>query len=222
MKFRSLIIAAVAASAIFASTSAKAVVVDFSGSNVNMGNLQNGQSGTISDILAPAPFHLYQSLINGALPRMSVVTFTYSFPTFFLIGSLDSQISYDYMHSGNHYNGSSQATSVTDVFFNTTDGLTQQGYINALPTVSQVFATAHLTTPGDGTATGTVTFANYTQSLQDFTSQFLGAFSALCEGHPVGTINYVVSSIPLPASLPMMLMAMGGLFGISRRKSAVA
>jgi len=225
MRFSSLIVAAAAFSAMFASTSAQAVVIDYTGSNVNTGNLLNGQSGTITDILAPAPFHLYQSLVNGALPKMSSVTFTYTFPSFFLIGDLNGTTSYDYMHSGNHFNGFSTADSQTDVFFNTNSTLNQQGFINSVAAVSQVFATALLTTPGDETATGTVTFSNYTQTFQNFTSKFIGAFSSLCDGRPVGTITYTVSSIPLPASFPMMLLVVGGLFGFARmsqRKSAVA
>jgi len=223
MKLRSLIIAAAASSAIFASTAAQALVVNFSGSNVNMGNLQDGQTGTISNILTLNGSHQYESLVLGNLPRLSEVTLYYTFPVDYVAGALDAKITYDFMQSGVHHNGFSEATSQTDIFGNTTNGLSQQGYLNGIAGVSQVFATALLTTPGNNTATGKVQFANYTQFFQQFnSSKFIGLFCN-CEQN-VGTITYEVSSIPLPASLPMVLLAVGGLFGFTRmnRKSVAA
>jgi hypothetical protein len=125
------------------------------------------------------------------------------------------------MKNSNHYNGFSEATSQTDIFGNTTDGLSQQGYINDVAGVSQVFATAHLVALGGNTATGTVMFSNYTQYFQQFnSSKFIGIFCNC--GDNQGTITYAVQSIPLPATLPMALLSMGGLFGFARNRKMVA
>jgi hypothetical protein len=102
MKLRSLIIAAVASTAVFASTAAQALVVDFNGSNVDMGNLQVGQTGTITNILQQNG-NQYQSIVIGNLPKLSHIIFTYVFPVDYIAGAFDAKITYDYMKNSNHY-----------------------------------------------------------------------------------------------------------------------
>jgi hypothetical protein len=222
MKIRSVIFAVVALSGLLTSTAANAGP-DFSGSNVNMGYLSVGDSGTITNIyqglFSIPPNEVAQSLAYGYIPRNSVINFTYNLTSGILGGGTTATSSYDYMRAGNHYNGSS--TNVSGF------APVQQGFINGVAGVSQVFSVANYTQGSGMTATATTQVANYTASsvgnpngYQYFTS----ALVALLLQNPqaTGYITYTVSSIPLPAAFPMLAVALGGMFGFARKRKFAA
>jgi hypothetical protein len=221
MKIRSVVFAVVALSGLLTSTAANAGP-DFSGSNTNMGYLNIGDSGTITNIyqglFSLPPTQVAQSLAYGYIPRHSKINFTYNLTTGILGGSTTSTTSYDYMHAGNHYNGIS--TNVAG------SAPVQQGYVNDVAGVSQVFATASYT-QGFFSATAATQIANYTastvsnpQGYQYFTT----ALVALLLQNPAATgyITYSVTSLPLPAAFPMLAMALGGMFGFARKRKFAA
>lgn len=217
MKLRSLLVTTAATAAIFAGSPAQALVLDFSGSNVDMGHAVVGQTGTITDIysnlFALPPNVAGGGTVYGYIPTHSVINFTYTF-TGLSNGVLNSYSSYDYTAGGHHYTGSSTGNSST--------GVVNHGEIDGLATYSKVFSTANLTVVNPGTSTGATQIANYAPQYQQFSSGFFGILSTLPPG--VGTITYSVSQIPLPASLPMSLAAIGGLFAYAygRKRKALA
>lgn len=208
MMLRTFLLTALTISGVLATQPAQAFVVDFSGSNVNMGNLQVGQTGTITDIdfdTFPLPPDVVSvGVIQGALPRLSKIRFFYTF-TGIESGATSSSISYDYFKDGNHYSGSSIGNSL--------DGNITSGYKNGAPVLSQVWAYSFFTAGLNDTATAKTVIANYSGPFQSFESRFAGIFDT----QHSGVVTYTVSSIPLPASLPMMILALGGLFTLARR-----
>lgn len=212
MKFAKLFVAvAIAASLSF--SSARAGEVNFSGSSVNMGSVTVGQYGTISNIYQTL-FTLPPNVIGsgevfGFLPNKAIITFTYT-----LTGLVDGMIqgfgAYNHNIGGTQYQGSSLADS--DGYF------TANGTVNGLASTPLVLASANLT-PGNP-AVGTVTISNTSGSLAQFQSLFFGILQALPRG--VGTINYVVSSVPLPAALPMLGALLAGMFGFAARRRKLA
>ena len=190
---------------------------DFSGSNVTMGTVHDGQYGTISD--------LYQSLftvppnavgggsIFGYLPSNTAITFSYSF-TGLAAGNLQANSDYNYTLGGNTYNGTGSADSQL--------GSTATGFTNGVASAPLVFATAGLTVTDPGTSHGTVTFTNTSSSFENFESIFTGLLHT--SPAAIGSATYAVSSIPLPAAAPMFGALIAGMFGFarSRKRKALA
>ena len=215
MKIRSALFTAVAVTGMLGASAANAGP-NFTGSNVDMGFLTVGSFGTITNIyqglFSIPPNEVAQSIDAGYIPRNSVINFTYHLTSGILAGATTSTSDYNYMLGGNHYNGNS--TNVSGF------APVQAGYINGVSGVSQVFATANYT-QGAGSATGHTQIANYTGSTvtnvlgyQHFSTTLIALL--LQNPQATGYITYNVSSIPLPASFPMMVLAEAGLFGFAR------
>jgi hypothetical protein len=200
------------------STSAHATVINFSGAHVNMGNVDYGQTGAITNLYQTL-FTLPPHIIGGGdaygfLPANAKITFSYTF-TGLEDGQLQSYSSYNYKQGGNQYFGS--ATADTKSFG------TAVGTVNGLPSAPLVFASADLNVVNPGTSTGTTTIFNTTSAMVQFESLFFGLLNASPRG--VGSATYAVSSIPLPAALPMFLALIGGFAVFSRvrkNRSAVS
>jgi len=191
------------------SASAHATVINFSGAHVNMGNVDYGQTGTISNLYQTL-FTLPPHIVGGGdaygfLPANAKITFSYTF-TGLEDGQLQSYSSYNYNQGGSQYFGS--ATADTKSFG------TAVGSVNGLPSAPLVFASANLNVVNPGTSTGTTTLFNTTSTMVQFQTLFFGLLNASPRG--IGSATYAVSSIPLPAALPMFLALIGGFAGFSR------
>ena len=210
MKLRSLIASvaffAVSASSAFAGP---CDAPNYCGSNVDMGQVAVGQSGTITNIYS-ALFSLPPNVIGsgvtyGLLPTNAQITFNYSF-TGLTGGQLTSYSNYNYTNAGNLYQGSSTGDSFS--------GNNAVGTTNGIASAPLVLATANLNVVNPGNSTGTVRITNLTNTFQQFQSAFFGALSQFPAG--VGTITYNVSSVPLPAALPMFTALLASVFGFAR------
>lgn len=210
MKFNTLVAsAAFAVSTAALSSAALAGQVDFSGSTVNMNAVEVGQFGTISN--------LYQTLftlppnvvgtgsIFGFLPSFAQITFSYSF-TGLSQGNLKGNTSYNYFVGADQFEGG--ATT------NTSGATTSSGTINNVNSAPLVFASSGLNIQNPGTSTGSVTFTNTSASFAQFQSIFTGLLAM--SPSSIGSATYAVSSIPLPAALPMFATLMASMFGFAR------
>ena len=210
MKISALIASAALVLATFGT--ANADEVNYTGSSVNMGTVSLGQFGTITNIYQ-ALFTLPPNVVGsgeafGFLPHNAKITFSYT-----LNGLVDGQLqgygSYNHTLGGDLYQGSSVADS---------DGsTTSTGTINGSASTPLVLSTANLTVGNP--SLGTVTITNISGALASFQSLFFGVLNAASNS---GSINYVVSSVPLPAALPMFGALLAGMFGFSRRRKQVA
>lgn len=202
-----------AALALAVSAPAQALEVNYSGSSVNMGNVVVGQYGQITNIYSTL-FTLPPNVVGsgeayGFLPHNAKVTFTYTL-TGLVGGQVQGFSSYDSMLGGDHYQGSAVANS---------NGFSSSsGSINGTPSSPLVFASANLNVDSP-TSTGTVVLTNISGSLAQFQTIFFGILNQLTG---VGSINYVVSAVPLPAALPMFGALLAGMFGVSRRRKLAA
>lgn len=214
MKLRTFVAAAAFA---VAASSANATVVNFSGSSVNMGTVEIGQTGTITDLYQTL-FTLPPNVVGGGnvfgfLPSNAKIVFSYTF-TGLKDGVLLDYSSYNYNSGGDVYAGSATGHSQ--------DGNAASGTINGIASAPLVFANANLTVVDPGTSTGTTTIINTSGAFAQFESLFFGLLSLSPLG--VGSATYAVSAVPLPAALPMFAAALACLFGFSRarRKKALA
>ena len=183
------------------SSAAYANVVNFTGSDVNMGSVAIGQTGTVSDFysvinnnlgFAPPPY-IVSGVIFGTLPTMSKITFSYTLPGRTLL--LGSVLTSNGSYGPNSYNGA-------------------YGYGTYSGDSSANSSTNLGGTSGTTGIQNNNTFASVTTT---FASLFQGAFS----GAPVGgSLTYRVAAIPLPASLPAFALGLLGLFGFNRFKRA--
>lgn len=221
MTTRSVLFAAVAISGVFASSVSYAGP-DFSGSNNNMGFLSIGNSGTITNIyqgLYSIPPNEVASSINyGYIPRNSQINFTYHLTSGIIGGATSATSNYNYVNNGNQYNGSSVNVSGQAPI--------QGGFVNGVAGVSQVFASAYYTPGQNLSATGSTRISNYTQrtlenplGYQYFSSTLFAVL--LSNPQATGYITYAVTSLPLPAALPMLATAVAGLFGFARKQRKV-
>ncbi|NBO19142.1 MAG: hypothetical protein EBV03_07965 [Proteobacteria bacterium] len=118
---------------------AQADEVNFSGSMVDMGHVNYGQYGTITNIyetmFSLPPHQQGSGTAFGYLPTNATITFTYDF-TGLRDGSLTGYGAYDYNSGGDHYAGSAIATSGG---FNYSEAT-----VNGVASSPLVFATANL------------------------------------------------------------------------------
>ena len=227
--------AAFIASTIATSTAANAFVVDFDGNNfiqpgvfdivkVNMGNVQVGQTGTINNFYVDNPytgFGFADSQVIGNINGHSKMTLNYSItglqtqqivPPFGLTKTaLSESTDYEYFnvngpHGVGYYAGGSQVSTLG----------TSNNYsvFNATNVAQLIFATANLVIDTQGVSTGSLTITNNSPFVAAFNNFFIGILTQRANS---GTLTYnVVSTVPLPASLPMFAAVIGGMFGLSR------
>ncbi len=221
MKARSVLFAAVAISGMFASSVSYAGP-DFSGSNNDMGYLNIGDSGTITNIyqglFSIPPNQIATSINYGYIPRNSLIRFDFHLTSGILGGATSATSNYDYVRNGVQWDGSSTNVSGQDPV--------QQGYRNGVAGTSLVFAVASFTPGANSSATAFTKIANYTHSTDENPSgyqYFSSTLFALLIANPqaTGYITYAVTSLPLPAALPMLAAAVAGLFGFARKQRKV-
>lgn len=218
MKFTTLCAtAAFAASTVAVSSAAFAGPVDYSGSSVNMSTVSIGQFGTITDLyktlFSIPPNQIGGGAIYGLLPQNAKITFSYTF-TGLIDGNLGGNTSYHYNNGGNVFDGSAHADSTGTHY--------SAGTVNGVNSAPLVFAAANLNVVNPGTSTGSVSFINVGSNFASFEAIFSGFLTSTPRG--VGSATYAVSSIPLPAALPMFASLLAGMFGFARfgRKKALA
>ncbi len=190
---------------------------NFTGSNVSMGPVHAGQYGSISNLyqtlFSVPPNVVGGGSIFGFLPSNLTITFPYSF-TGLIAGNLQGNSQYDYTNGGNHYNGFGSADSQL--------GSTSKGFKNSVASAPLIFASAGLNVANPGTSHGTVVFSNRSTSFESFESIFTGLLTL--RPRAIGSATYAVSTIPLPAALPMFATLLAGMFGFarSRKRKALA
>ncbi len=191
----------------FVSTANAVVSNDFTGSFVEMGTLGSGQSGTIyaDDVKNGVAI----SQIDALLPSHNSVTFSYNFSGNLRSGILADGGYYSYESGGNQYDGFAVALSQGSLSFS-------KGFVNGAPvSTALAYASANLDT-GNNVASATI--ANGSDGFLNITN----ALFAFVRGSNKYNISYRVTATPLPAALPMFIMGLLAVFGIQKRRKAVA
>lgn len=204
------------------SSAAHANVVNYTGSHVNMGAVAIGQTGIVSNFYSvinnnlgftPPPY-IVSGLVFGTIPNMSKITFSYTLPQQSLL--LGSVLTSNGSYGPNSYNGSYGYGSYSgDSSANSSTGNVNHGYKDGIASLPLVWATANL-----GATSGTTGIQNnntYAGATTTFASLFQGALRGIPAG---GTLTYNVAAIPLPASLPALVLGLLGLFGFNRFKGS--
>jgi len=188
---------------------AQADIVNFTGTNKNMGTVQSGQTGTLFNnyTLITIPFtgglKAAASRAFGVLPSASKITFTYSLASLTNVTYLRDSANYSYIQGGDLFAGNAADSTATPA--------TATGTINAGASAPLVFATANIA--GN---VGTTTISNYSGGFANFSTLFAG----FLRGNP--TLTYAVSSVPLPAALPMFSALFAGMFAFARKRRNAA
>ena len=195
MKIISLFLASII---VFATGSAKAGVVNFSGDTVNMGTLAIGQSGTISitPTTSAGPISLYSFTDTATLPVDAMITFTYSISNA-INPSLHSDGLYSYSAAGKTYSGEGDSYS--------NGSNVETASTNGMSSAPLVFASANMTP-----TIGTATIMNLSGGLAQITNMFGAIFG---QNGQFGNLTYNVSSVPLPPALPLFAVLLAGMFG---------
>jgi hypothetical protein len=206
MKIRRLLhLAGFALCGVFASSPASAVVVDYSGFNINMGNVAIGQTGTIdADHLG----NLIVNRITGTLPSNSMITFSYNFAGDIDWGALLSGVGYSYTDAGHNYAGYSIEIPPGPVSFS-------YGEVDGFPSTALAVASAQIDFSNNKAS---VIIKNFSSGVANYVSLFLGSVLRNQDLE----IAYAVSAVPLPAALPMFALGLGALVGLGARRKRKA
>ena len=170
------------------SSSAQANVIDLGTLTPGATNFPVPGALTFTPIAVPG-LSLYQltGTVSGVLPANSIVTFSYLF--------------------SNAIAGSSTVTST----FNTDVTPTSASVINSGGSTASAplgFVSANLALPSSAT--------NIIGNNGSSSVTFASILSLILSSNAIGTLTYSVSSVPLPASFPLFLMLIGGLYFVSR------
>lgn len=195
---------------------ASASVVDFSGVglSLSMGSLVAGQTGSISYTAPGAAVHITE----GALAAQTMLVFSYTFNNT-LKNSASNAIAaaYNYNMGGDQYTGgaiSYQSTPPT-LFLN---GDASASTVNGAASAALLFATANLI---KGENTAQVAITNNSMGV----AGFINTMTLLFNNPRISSLTYSVtalSSVPLPAALPMFASLLAGMFGFSRVRRTLA
>lgn len=187
------------------STSAKAAnVVDYTGNFWDMEDVAFDQSGTVD---GSAFGNAVVSYIGGSLAADSTITFTYTFTNDLLASTLvDVNGSYSFTEGGVDYAGYTTALLPSNVSF-------AFGTKDLVSSTALAVASAQITDPN----TISVVIQNLSSNIVDFTTAVAGMMSGAGDYE----VEYSVSSVPLPAALPMFGFGLGALALRSRRKNKV-
>jgi len=191
----------VAFASFFASNAQAATVVDYYGADFDMGEVEIGQTGTITNDY----YKRSSSYINaayGLLPSNSMIRFDYTL-TGVSLGTLEvGMASYEYKGRDDYYTGSAYANS---------NGSSEAfGFVNGISSTPLVLATANMTSP----STGYIIIKNYASEAADFLAMIMGILSL---GGQVAA-TYAVTEIPLPAALPLFGLGLAALTGAGLRR----
>lgn len=184
------------------------MVKDYNGSFVEMGTLFDGQHGTITGgggIDEAAVI----SQITAKLPAGTMIEFSYTLDGMLLGGMLTSGGSYSFKDDyGKVYEGQTVALSIGPTSYS-------EGSYDGVASEALAFSSAQLNI---GTSSGSAIIKNYSEGFLDIVSVLVGAIAA---GGNTYTISYSVSSVPLPAALPMFgmgIIAVAGMRARSKKK----
>ena len=202
---------AILAGAVFSAGPSQASVIDFSGPMTNMGTVASGQTGTISNNFmgtTSGPYLFGTGSDYGFLPSDSEITFTYTFSNL-TAAVMNGYDSYQYTTGPSTFSGSSAASSGSPT--------TSVGYTNMAVSAPLVLAAANVSSD---LTQGTASFVNNSAGVSQFQTTFAGLFSN--GGHLV-SVNYAVSSVPLPAALPLFATVLVGMAGFAfmRRRQQI-
>ncbi|MDR3450288.1 MAG: hypothetical protein P4M15_11185 [Alphaproteobacteria bacterium] len=200
------------------SSPAGAVTVNFNGTNYDMGTVVVGQTGVINtspislNFLDPSISGNGLGLGYGFLPPDSKITFTYTLLSpgaHFGETQLISYGIYDYSQAGAHYRG--EAGDIEPAHNNLGGVAWSYGTVNGSSSAPLTLATADIL----GAKQGTTTIVNNSASDVYF-------LSALDFGDDFGRVfvTYVVSAIPLPATLPLFLLGLTAMAVMAYRRKA--
>lgn len=198
MGFRTSILSAlVAGGTLLTSGQALASVTDFSGNVVNTGQLQRGQSGTIT---GGGGSGLTTSSISGSLAANDQVTFSYDFTGNLRAGILGSFASYN---TGNTQ-GSAQAIAPFSIS-------SASGTVNGSPSTPLAFSSAQIDFSNNK---ATAVIQNFSSGVVNYSNQFIGILT----GSSAYDVAYSASAVPVPAALPLFGSGILALFGFRRKK----
>lgn len=176
--------------------------------NVDMENLEVGQYGAITyehpDYLSTRTW--------GNLPGHSRLVFTYSFVAPIADDSGNQMNAYyDYLQGADHYYGSAYSDRFAPPLLEY-NGQGAEGYRNDIASLPLVFATSNLV--GGNTA--------LQWSVTNLSSGFAVFENILNLGTSDGInlLTYQVSSVPLPAALPLFAGLIAAMFGLRRIRRA--
>ncbi len=202
MKIRGFLhLAGFALCAMLSPSPASAVVVDYSGFNIGMGNVSVGQTGTIhADHLG----NLIVNQITGTLPSNSMITFSYGFAGDIDWAALLTSTGYAYTDGGHDYAGYSIEIPPGPVSFS-------YGQVDGFPSTALAVASAQI---DFSTNTASVIIKNFSAGVANYVNLFLGSVL----GNQNLEIAYAVSAVPLPAALPMFALGLGALAGLGARR----
>jgi hypothetical protein len=179
----------------------------------DMGTVANGTyvipygSGLTSD------GDLVTNMAYGILPVNKMITFTYTFTPPPLSGDLNGLGAFSEIHGINYFTSLSTSTVDMDGHTVTTTQRYKNGNPVGTPTGTFPIGTSALFDPISGI--GKVTIINLADAAASFSSYFLGLLGS---GNVYTTA--VVSTVPLPAALPLFGMGLIGLAGYGRRAKA--
>lgn len=205
---KNLILTVAVGSALFfaSGTSHAAIVVDYSGSDIDMGTVAIGQTGTIDvDTFGG----LIINRIQGVLPTNSIMTLSYNFGGNVLSGILASGAEYSYTDGGVDYYGNAIAVEPgSSVSYGTVNGAVSSSLVLASSQVDFANNSAQ---------------AIITNNASDF-ADFASVFAGIMIGSDVAEVAYSVSAVPIPAALPLFGAGLGALagFGAWRKRKEEA
>lgn len=193
-----------AAAALFMTVSSGAKALPVYSSTIDLGELGVGTYNNIANFV-PGNFTPYSLSIFGSIPSNTMITFSYKFPDIVPNSALEvSMGSYDYKIGGDHYTGSAYANSggYTDA----------KSFFNDVQTISPlVIASANIDNSG---YMGTTIIKNLSGGLVEFESDFF----AMLFKEGLVNVSATVSSVPLPAALPMFGLGLAGITALRSKK----
>ena len=186
---------------------ANAATVNFTGLDYNMGMVEAGDEGIIRTKTREYEDGYAYDFAKGILPKLTAITFTYTFSA--LTGNNG------YVQGEVKYKDGPWRYFVADA----TDGwsMNQKAFKNnPLHDTNDQLDVSVIASMADDKESATVTITNFS----DFTANFKSYFFA-CDCFWTGKVSttYAVTSVPLPAALPLFGLGLAGLVGVRRWKN---
>ncbi|MFA6280306.1 MAG: VPLPA-CTERM sorting domain-containing protein [Bdellovibrionales bacterium] len=210
MTVRSFFATALTLIALTSAAPAQAATIDFTGNHDYMGLVDAGNTGTIATNTFAGDGGFKYDNVSGLLPSNTAITFSYTF-----LGSLGQ---WDYVQGNASYKEAPYRYRVgadSNGWTLNQEAFRHHGFHDTSDTLD-VSVSANM--EGDK-QTATVIITNLANVAANFDSYFL-SYRWMREGRVATT--YAVSSVPLPAALPLFGLGLAGLAGYRRRKSSKA
>ncbi|MFP4097373.1 MAG: VPLPA-CTERM sorting domain-containing protein [Alphaproteobacteria bacterium] len=205
--FKVFLFAGIVFPLIFSISSVKAAPVDYTGSLVDMGVLQEGQYGSITGQGRTSKTAV--SAIFGLLPTQNTLTLNYSFEGDIRHALLGAGGGYTKKISGNVYNGLAAVHSAGGVAFSYNGR--QIDRVSSTP----LALTAAQIRPDNNATVVIINRSSAQLKVISFLSAFLNGSSSY-------DVQYNVSAVPVPAALPMFGFGLAALAALRQRKKNIA